>query len=97
MFPELLFNNFILSHLITVPYLTRSVLLNIHLFSFWGNISNTEMCIPIIEALHIGLTISLKEKSRNGILDQYLYIFFNEFYLFIFASTGSSLLGRGII
>lgn len=42
------------------------------------------MCIPITEALHIALTISLEEKSRNGILDQYLYIFFNEFYLFIY-------------
>ena len=42
------------------------------------------MCIPITEALHIALNISLEEKSRNGILDQYLYIFFNEFYLFFY-------------
>ena len=85
MFPELLFNNFILSHLITT------------LFNQVCIIEYSFVCIPIIEALHIALTISLKEKSRNGILDQYLYIFFNEFYLFIFASTGSSLLGRGFI
>ena len=42
------------------------------------------MCIPITEALHIALNISLEEKSRNGILDQYLYIFFKEFYLFFY-------------
>lgn len=44
-------------------------------FNFFGNINNTKMYVPIIRFFHIALIISLKQNSRNEILDPHLCVF----------------------